>query len=184
MTFGRLWDSNGTANGSNGHGWVKSRLAGRRAVVAGSAAVGGHFGRRGRRKGKILADNIDKLLRRNPNGAQLISHNPEKEERSAGLDRGVLENGGIWPAVNGYLVWALSKIDEEMAWDEWLKNSRAYQAEAYPDIWYGIWSGPDSVNSVYAKYPGRTQNSKNPVTGKREKLFKFTVGVDWEDFRY
>ncbi|MGI6701295.1 MAG: GH36-type glycosyl hydrolase domain-containing protein [Christensenellales bacterium] len=133
-------------------------------------------------KNRILADNIDKLLRTNPNGAQLISHNPDKEERSAGLDRGVLENGGIWPAVNGYLVWALSKIDEEMAWDEWLKNSRAYQAEAYPDIWYGIWSGPDSVNSVYAKYPGRTQNSKNPVTGKREKVFKLTVGVDWEDF--
>jgi hypothetical protein len=133
-------------------------------------------------KGKILADNIDKLLRRNPNGAQLISHNPEKEERSAGLNRGELENGGIWPAVNGYLVWALSKIDENMAWEEWLKNTRAYQAEAYPDIWYGIWSGPDSLNSIYARYPGRTQNSKNPITGKREKLFKFTVGVDWEDF--
>ena len=129
----------------------------------------------------ILAENIRELLD-NPNGASLISHNPEKREDSAGLDAGVLENGGIWPAINGYLVWGLAKVNGAWAYEEWLKNSRCAQAEAYPDIWYGIWSGPDSVNAGYAEYPGRTQNSRNPVTGKREKFFKLTVGVDWEDY--
>ncbi len=129
----------------------------------------------------ILCENIRKHLD-NPNGASLISHNPQKSENSIGLDSGVLENGGIWPAINGYLVWALSKVNGEWAFEEWLKNMRTAQAEAYPEIWYGIWSGPDSHNASYAKYPGRTQNSKNPYTGETEKRFKLTVGVDWEDF--
>ncbi|NCA66480.1 MAG: hypothetical protein EOM87_00290 [Clostridia bacterium] len=130
---------------------------------------------------QTLADNIRTMLN-NPNGASLISYDKDKTENSKGLDVGTLENGGIWPAINGYLVWALSKINGKYAYEEWLKNSRYAQAEAYPEIWYGIWSGPDSVNASYAKYPGRTQNSKNPYTGKREKLFKLTVGMDWEDF--
>jgi hypothetical protein len=128
----------------------------------------------------ILAENISSLLS-NPNGASLISKG-EKSEDSKGLDEGTLENGGIWPAVNGYLVWGLSKVDGNLAFQEWLKNSRFAQSKTYPDIWYGIWSGPDAINASYAKYPGRTQNSKNPYTGKREKFFKLTVGVDWEDF--
>lgn len=128
----------------------------------------------------ILAENIRKLLN-NPNGSSLISKGNSSED-SKGLDEGTLENGGIWPAINGYLVWGLSKVNGEYAFDEWLKNSRLAQATAYPDVWYGIWSGPDAINASYAKYPGRTQNSKNPYTGKREKFFKLTVGVDWEDF--
>lgn len=132
-------------------------------------------------KKDILVNNIRRLLD-NPNGASLISHNPDVREDSKGLSAGTLENGGIWPAVNGYLVWGLAKVSGAYAYEEWLKNSRYAQANAYPEIWYGIWSGPDSVNASYAKYPGRTQNSKNPYTGKREKFFKMTVGVDWEDF--
>lgn len=130
---------------------------------------------------ETLAKNIRELLF-NPNGSSLISHDEEVSEDSKGLDKGTLENGGIWPAINGYLVWGLAKVDGKYAYEEWIRNSRYYQAETYPDIWYGIWSGPDSVNASYAKYPGRTQNSKNPYTGKREKFFKLTVGVDWEDF--
>ncbi|HPD02592.1 MAG TPA: hypothetical protein PK245_04445, partial [Clostridia bacterium] len=133
-------------------------------------------------RGELVKNINDILMKDSPNGAALIQKSSEREENSAGLDAGVLENGGIWYAINGYLVWALAKEDGGLAFDEFLKNTRAYQAEAYPEIWYGIWSGPDSVNSVAAKYPGRTQNSKNPITGKREKFFKLTVGVDWEDF--
>ena len=54
-----------------------------------------------------------------------------------------LTNGGIWPRINGTLIWALALQDGALAWDEWKKNSLAMHAEAYPDIWYGIWSGPD-----------------------------------------
>ncbi len=140
-------------------------------------------GAAGREQSAILAGNICKLLcAENPTGASLINRSAGKREDSKGLETGTLENGGIWPAINGYLIWALARVDGNLAYREWLKGFRAAQAEAYPEVWYGIWSGPDSINAAYARYPGRTQNSRNPYTGKREKLFKLTVGVDWEDF--
>jgi len=66
-------------------------------------------------------------------------------------------NGGIFAAINGTLVWALAMVDGSMAWDEWKKNSLTRHAETYPDMWFGIWSGPDAYNSVLAKNPGFTQ---------------------------
>jgi hypothetical protein len=44
-------------------------------------------------------------------------------------------NGGVWPSINGTLVWALARVDGDMAWDEWVKNSLAAHAEAYPEVW-------------------------------------------------
>jgi hypothetical protein len=64
-------------------------------------------------------------------------------------------NGGIWPSINGTLVWALALVNGEMAWDEWKKNTLAAHAEAYPDIWYGIWSGPDQLDSQLSSTPGQ-----------------------------
>ena len=52
-------------------------------------------------------------------------------------------------------------------------------AEAYPDIWYGIWSGPDTYNSVLSKYPGQTQFGEPPVDGKKSPI---DWGVNWTDF--
>ena len=52
-------------------------------------------------------------------------------------------------------------------------------AEAYPDIWYGIWSGPDTYNSVLSKYPGQTQFGEPPVDGKKSPT---DWGVNWTDF--
>jgi hypothetical protein len=43
-----------------------------------------------------------------------------------------------------------------MAWDEWKKNSLARHAEVYPEVWYGIWSGPDVYSSVLSTHPGQT----------------------------
>jgi hypothetical protein len=45
-----------------------------------------------------------------------------------------------------------------MAWDEWKKNTFHAHANAYPDIWYGIWSGNDSWNSPLSKHPGAAAN--------------------------
>ena len=49
-----------------------------------------------------------------------------------------------------------------MAWDEWKKNSFARHAEAYPDIWYGIWNLTDFFfyNSVKHKQAGETVNNR------------------------
>ncbi len=92
---------------------------------------------------------------------------------------GILENGGVWPSINGTLIWALAMKDGAMAWDEWKKNSLACHANAYPDIWYGIWSGPDCFSSVLSDHPGETQhwdpNSKN------EKERADSWGFAWTD---
>ena len=96
---------------------------------------------------------IDELARKpSPIGAMLQSQ-PDptmKDEPGTGT------NGGIFAAINGTLIWALSLVNGEMAWDEWLKNTLARHAQTYPDMWFGIWSGPDAYHSVFSKYPGGT----------------------------
>lgn len=96
---------------------------------------------------------INELARKpSPIGA-LLQSQPDptmKDEPGTGT------NGGIFAAINGTLVWALALANGEMAWDEWTKNTLAHHAETYPDMWFGIWSGPDAYHSVFSKYPGGT----------------------------
>ena len=70
----------------------------------------------------------------------------------------------------------VDSVDKKLGWDEWKKNSLAYHAEAYPDIWYGIWSGPDSYNSTLSDEPGHTYVS--PENGNNSVL----SGINWTDF--
>jgi hypothetical protein len=72
-------------------------------------------------------------------------------------EAGVGTNGGVFLAISGTLVWALALVNGSVAWDEWKKNSLARHAEVYPDLWYGIWSGPDAYHSVLSKTPGHTE---------------------------
>jgi hypothetical protein len=65
-------------------------------------------------------------------------------------------NGGVWAAVNASLAWGYALHDPELAWRNLHKQSLAAHAAAYPQIWYGIWSGPDSYNAHYADQPGQT----------------------------
>jgi len=74
------------------------------------------------------------------------------------MGAGMAVNGGIWPSLNQTLIWALALVNPSMAWDEWKKNSLARHAAVYPDIWYGVWSGPDTFNSVVSSKPGETIN--------------------------
>jgi hypothetical protein len=122
-----------------------------------------------------LVDTLDRLVRKpSPIGAMLHS------ERMAqmGMAPGMLTNGGIWPSINGTLIWALALTDGAMAWDEWKKNSLALHAEAYPDIWYGIWSGPDSYNSTLSRHPGQTMFVESASGGPPQ----WDWGVNWTDF--
>jgi hypothetical protein len=74
-------------------------------------------------------------------------------------------NGGTWAAVDSWLAWAWSLSAPSKAWDFFLKTTLHHRAEAYPDIWYGVWSGPDSYNAFYADRPGETFNwSFTPMT--------------------
>ncbi len=130
---------------------------------------------------KILVDSIDKLVRKPSKiGAMLLSKGVKIEN----LALGVGPNAGVWLSINGTLIWALSLVSEELAWDEWKKNTLAFHAENYPKIWYGIWSGPDTYNSELSKYPGQTIFDEFYLTGKREDSTQKLelAGVNWTDF--
>jgi hypothetical protein len=92
---------------------------------------------------------------------------------------GAGENGGVWPSINGTLIWALAMVDGAMGWDEWKKNSLARHADAYPDIWYGIWSGPDTYNSVLSRHPGETRHAEPDSPDPKARS---DWGLNWTDF--
>jgi hypothetical protein len=100
-----------------------------------------------------LVRNIDIMCRRpSPIGALLLSPADTTMKDKAGTGT----NGGIFAAINATLIWALSTVNGDMAWNEWKKNTFALHAENYPDMWFGIWSGPDAYDSILAKHPGST----------------------------
>jgi hypothetical protein len=101
----------------------------------------------------ILVGALDKWLRQpSPIGAKQVSRKVDWP----GVMPGETENGGVWAALDGCLVWGLATVDGAMAWSEWRKNSRANHAEVYPDVWYGAWSGPDVFCSTDSPHAGQT----------------------------
>jgi cellobiose phosphorylase len=113
-----------------------------------------------------LVKAVDELVRKpSPIGAMIQS----KGTAAFGSPIGSLENGGVWASINGTLIWALAMKDGAMAWDEWKKNTLARHAEAYPNIWYGIWSGPDFYRSVLSPHPGETQYADLNSTDPKER---------------
>ena len=100
-----------------------------------------------------LVRTMNELLRVGPLGATQMSDGPDLR-KEGGVSVGTLERGAIWPSLNQTLVWALAGTDKQMAWDEWKKNTLARHADAYPDLWYGVWSGNDSYNSPLNRNPG------------------------------
>jgi hypothetical protein len=102
---------------------------------------------------KTLIQGIDELLRKPSKiGAKQVSAKVDWP----GFMPGEAENGGVWAALDGPLIWALAESDPAMAWDEWRKNSRAHHADSYPGVWYGIWSGPDVYCSSDSQHAGQT----------------------------
>jgi hypothetical protein len=78
---------------------------------------------------------------------------------------GEQEQGGIWFAMNGPAVVALSAYDPDLAWDQLMRNTLARHADTYPGLWMGIWSGPDSFNSVFSDRPGQSWYQLTPLGG-------------------
>jgi hypothetical protein len=116
-----------------------------------------------------LVRSMDQLLRKpSPIGAMQVSQGSHTAEEM-GIRIGTSQDGGVWPSLNGTLVWSLAQVNGEMAWDEWKKNSLARHAEVYPTIWYGAWSGPDTYNSVLNDYPGGTMLSDAMLCQRHQK---------------
>ena len=130
-----------------------------------------------------LVRSIDDLLRQpSPIGAMQVSRGDRTAEEM-GARIGTSQDGGVWPSFNGQLIWALARIDGAMAWDEWKKNSFARHAEVYPEIWYGTWSGPDTLNSVLNDYPGGTMLSDTIILQKGQKgPLNILDDAGWTDF--
>ena len=128
---------------------------------------------------QTLVQAIDELVRQpSPIGAMLINQGIKMMMSKPGE----AANGGVWPSITGTLIWALAKVDGKMAWDEWKKNSLARHAEAYPEIWYGIWSGPDTYNSVLSKFPGQTMFDEALLREAKPGQPPAGLGFGWTDF--
>jgi hypothetical protein len=70
----------------------------------------------------------------------------------AGLDQPQV--GGIWPVANAWLTEMYAMSDADAGWSSFIRNSLTAHAKAYPEIWYGIWTGPDSYNGPDHERPG------------------------------
>ncbi|MHA1751522.1 MAG: GH36-type glycosyl hydrolase domain-containing protein [Candidatus Helarchaeota archaeon] len=123
---------------------------------------------------KILLKSIDEKLRKSSKIGATILNEPISHVTE---EKGMATNGGIWLSINGTLIWALALTNPEMALDEWKKNSLAYHAEAFPEIWYGIWSGPDTYNSHFSEFEGATL-----FFDPNKKAKGLNVNVNWTDF--
>jgi hypothetical protein len=75
-------------------------------------------------------------------------------------------NGGVWAAISAFTAWGYARHDPERAWRCLLKQTLAAHARAHPELWYGIWSGPDSWNSHLGERAGET--FVQPATPMRE----------------
>jgi hypothetical protein len=125
---------------------------------------------------KTLVDSMNRLVRDpSPIGAMVQS----KGDTTMRSPVGTGTNGGVWPSINGTLIWALALHNGALAWDEWKKNSLAVHAEKYPDVWYGVWSGPDTYNSVLSKHPGQTMIA---LPSPDDRSTQAEWGMSWTDF--
>jgi hypothetical protein len=112
---------------------------------------------------RTLVSSMDQELRRvSPIGAVQLSDSPDRDAQKGPWhsEPGTQVAGGIWPSLNQTFIWALAAMDGAMAWEEWKKNSLARHAEVYPQVWYGTWSGPDTLNSAGSKHPGETTGGR------------------------
>ncbi|MET9225858.1 hypothetical protein [Lentzea sp. NPDC003310] len=66
------------------------------------------------------------------------------------------EDGQVWFSVNMTLVWAASRYDPDLAWDEWRRMTLHAHTAAYPDVWSGTLSGPDCYLAPESDRPGET----------------------------
>jgi hypothetical protein len=81
---------------------------------------------------------------------------PAPPDRVAAGTWGDATLGGSWYAIDMTLVWAASRIAPDLAWDAWRCMTLGAHTAAYPSIWEGTLSGPDSWNAPESTRPGRT----------------------------
>jgi hypothetical protein len=83
---------------------------------------------------------------------------------SAAESPGMGTNGGVWFSLRYPLAMSYARQRPDYAWEEFLKMTNRAHAEAYPDIWIGQWSGPDTYNAPDSESPGWTYHTF-PLSG-------------------
>ncbi|HEV3054810.1 MAG TPA: hypothetical protein VGX45_09170, partial [Solirubrobacteraceae bacterium] len=94
------------------------------------------------------------------------SNDPEVTERSSPSTGAIGANaavfpGGSWYAINGWLTWSLGTLGgtvphaRDYAFSEFLRNTLAAHANAYPSHWDGITSVDDVCYAYYSPTPSR-----------------------------
>lgn len=161
-----------------GKGWFARGYAGDR--LLGEGTIYGEpqpwallAGAAGPARSRVLIGNIRRYLTGigAPGGPSPIGsaaapaeNDPGASEHTAQLLSGggsAVFPGQTWFAVNGWLVWALAGLGDAVpgagafAFDEFLRNTLANHATAYPDQWSGTISVDDMCRSWYAEKPGR-----------------------------
>ena len=161
--FPRAWLTSEAGWLGDDHLWLEPQTW---AIIGGAATP---------EQAQVLVEALDELLRRpSPIGAMEVSRGTPVA--ISGTD------GGVWASLNSILIWALALVNGEMAWDEWKKNSLARHAEVYPDIWYGIWSGPDYYSSELSKHPGHTGFNDALLGPNGAEVATSLQGINWTDF--
>jgi len=101
-----------------------------------------------------------------------ICYPPFDKPMSKFWPQGQSENGGIWPSLLGPLTWAYKCIGfNDLAFSTYKKMMLAKHAETYPDIWFGVWSGPDTYNSfMSSEQEGKTlfSQTSNQILNKMD----------------
>lgn len=70
---------------------------------------------------------------------------------------GSVMEGSTWPAINSTLAWGLSRVNPAEGWRELRDNTLHHHALVYPDLWMGVWSGPDMyLGAKYGRNAGQT----------------------------
>ena len=64
------------------------------------------------------------------------------------------QTDGVWPVGNAWITEALASRDAGEGWQSFVANTLFAHAEAFPGIWYGIWTGPDSYRGPDASRAG------------------------------
>jgi len=104
---------------------------------------------------RVLLENIDRNNRAGaPIGARVKW--PTDPDLAAAGFWGTGTLGGSWFAIDMTLAWAAAKVDIELAWDVWRRMTLGAHTAAYPEIWEGTLSGPDSWNAPESPRAGRT----------------------------
>ncbi len=127
-------------------------------------------------RARTLVSNIRRFL--TGTGAPAVVHGPSKigsSQSPAANDPDVTERttpsvgigdnnavyvGGTWYSLNGALVWGLASLDGTVpnagqdAYDEYLRNTLADHANAYPNQWDGTISVDDVCQSYYSTHAG------------------------------